>query len=169
MNLSNKEFEEKLSQGNDFEVDVVQPFLLEQFPDYWLESTHDYRTGDYAGPKLYNKTRRPLIMPDFRLTNVNKSCKIILFEAKHKTQPFSIAGHRGCDFVSIEEFKCMQYEEAANVVGATLQYIIGVESTKSLHIVKPCDYVPHSFNNQYSKGVVRAFYVNDFNKVGKLE
>lgn len=165
---ADEEFREKLAQGNNFEVNVVQPFILKQFPDYWLESTHDHRVGHYAGPKLHRQGYRPLTMPDFRITHADNHNDVVLFEAKLKAQPFSLAGHMGQQFVAIEETKCMQYEEAAKVLGAQLFYIVGVESLNTLHVVKPCTFVTHNFNNEYAKGVVRAFEINNTNKVGKL-
>lgn len=167
--MSNNDFKQKLLIGNNFEVEIVQPFLIDTFSGYWLEATHDHKVGNYAGPKLYNKTRRPLTMPDFRLTSVTDNTDIILFEAKYKTKVFSIAGEPGIKFAAIEEYKCMQYAEAARVLGARLMYIFGIEQTNGLYILPPDAYIPHVFNNEHSNGVIRAFIINEQYRVGDIE
>lgn len=160
------EFEEKLEVGCNFEEEIALPFLLDMFTEFWITPTHAYKLSkkgnSYYGPRMHRKGQRSLIMPDFELTG---PCNMFI-EAKYKTQPFSKSGHYPKKFIAIEESKCLQYEEVAKIKNMGLLYLIGCEETRTLHMVKPEEYLNHIFDNEHGSGPVRAFEINDTNKVG---
>lgn len=161
----NKNFQQCLEVGEHFEVNHALPWLLENFSDYWIMQTHDFRIGDYAGPKLKKKGMRDLTLPDFSLTHENFGHRLLV-EAKFKNKPFSIPGYPGRKFAAIEEYKVLQYQEAARIMQADLKILFGIGSSRTIHLCDPV-WVHHIFNNQFYNGAVCAFDVTD-NVVGSL-
>jgi hypothetical protein len=159
------DFHEKLKIGENFETNYVLPMLLEIHPEYWIESTHDYKTGHYAGPRVQTSGKPPLILPDFKLFNPRNSHSV-MYEAKYKAKAFSITGFIGKKFVAVEETKVKEYQQVARLFRSDLKFVIGCGETGSIYI---CDsWIPHYFNNKYYTGNVCAFELNEENVVGKL-
>jgi len=155
-------FEKNLEVGEQFEVSVALPWLLDNFRDYWIAQTHDFRTGFYAGPKLKKAGCRDLTLPDFSLTKDDFSHRLLV-EAKYKDKPFTIRQYPGRKFVAIEEYRMLQYQEAARVLSADLTILVGCGSSRSIHLCNT--WVPHVFNNQFYSGPVCAFDITN-NAIG---
>lgn len=159
------DFTEKLAIGEDFENNHVLPLLLELHPTYWIEATHDYKTGNYAGPKIHRLNCKPITLPDFKLHNPENSHRI-MYEAKYKSKAFSIHGHYGTKFVAIEIEKVKEYQQAANIFSSELKFIIGCKETNGIHVCT--EWVHHYFDNKHHTGTVCAFKLTDENKISTL-
>lgn len=158
-------FQQLLQVGENFENRYAMPFLLSAYPDYWMEATHDYKVGQYVGPRIQRFNHQHIVLPDFRLFNPLNGHNI-MFEAKFKSKPFSIKGQTGKSFIAIEHDKVKQYQTAAEIYRSDLRFIIGCESLGSMHI---CDnWIFHYFSNSFYTGTVCAFELNDSNKVSVL-
>lgn len=159
------DFHAKLKIGENFENNHVLPLLLEMHPDYWIESTHDYKTGNYAGPRVQTKDQPPLTLPDFKLFNPRNS-HALLYEAKYKAKAFSITGYIGKKFVAVEEHKVQQYQKVARLYRADLKFVIGCGETNKIYICN--SWIPHYFDNKYYTGNVCAFELDEHEVVGSL-
>lgn len=162
-------FKENLESGCRFEREVVEPYLIDEYPAHWIVSYHDNRVEKNAGPRIKNKLERPLILPDFGVIPIDEDGPKMMFEAKYKTSAFSLVGHFGQLFVAIEEFKCLQYEESSRIMGFELYYIIGCEQTDGLYMYDADQFMPYAFSNNHGKGPVRAFKIDDRYKIGTLK
>jgi len=160
------DFKKQLKIGENFENNSVLPLLLELHPEYWIEATHDYKTGNYAGPKIHRQNKLSLTLPDFKLHNPINSHRI-MYEAKYKSSAFSISGQAGVKFVAIEHDKVKAYQAVAEIFGSELKFVIGCKETSSIHICT--EWIHHYFNNAYYKGTVCAFQLTDKNKVKDLQ
>ena len=163
MHMNN--FQEKLKIGENFENNYVLPLLLDMHPEYWIEATHDYKTGNYSGPKIHRLNTAPITLPDFKLHNPANSHRI-MYEAKYKSKAFSISGHYHSKFVAIELTKVKEYQQAAQIFSSDLKFVIGCQETGSIHICQ--EWIHHYFNNTHYTGTVCAFELNDQNKVANL-
>jgi hypothetical protein len=159
-------FKKQLKIGENFENNSVLPLLLDLHPDYWIEATHDYKTGDYAGPKIHRYCEKSLTLPDFKLHNPDNSHRI-MYEAKYKSSAFSIHGFVDVKFVAIELDKVLAYQKVANIFSSELKFVIGCAETNGIHICT--DWLHHNFNNEHYKGIVCAFKLTDENKVRDLQ
>ena len=159
------DFTKKLAIGENFENNYVLPILLDIHSDYWIEATHDYKTQQYAGPRVHKKDTQSVILPDFKLHNPENSHRI-MYEAKYKTSAFSISGHYGSKFVAIEHEKVKEYQAAARIFSSDLKFIIGCEETNGIHICT--DWVHHFFDNKHHTGTVCAFKLTNENKIQSL-
>lgn len=161
----NNKFKSNLEVGERFETEVVLPYLLSFYPDYWIESTHSYKTSKYRGPCIQRTGYKELTLPDFKLYNPANNHQILV-EAKFKTSAFSISGHVGYKFVAVEKDKVLEYIEVAKIYRCDLIFAIGCEELNGLYIMST--WVDHYFNNQYYKGTVCAFPLLDQYKVASL-
>lgn len=158
-------FKHQLKIGENFENNEVLPLLLDLHPDYWIEATHDYKTGDYAGPKIHRYCEKSLTLPDFKLHNPDNSHRI-MYEAKYKSSAFSIPGFIGIKFVAIELDKVTAYQKVAKIFSSELKFVIGCAETNGIHICT--DWLHHYFDNEHYKGTVCVFKLTDENKVKDL-
>lgn len=159
-------FHKKLKIGENFETNYVLPLLLNLHPEYWIEATHDYKTSNYAGPRIHKLNTKPVILPDFKLHNPKNSHRI-MYEAKYKSKAFSIHGYYGAKFVAIEIEKVQEYQEAAKIFSSELKFVIGCKETNGIHICS--DWIHHYFDNRHHTGTVCAFNLNEKNKVAELK
>tara|TARA_B100000929_G_scaffold291056_1_gene287605 strand:+ start:12605 stop:13099 length:495 start_codon:yes stop_codon:yes gene_type:complete len=160
-------FQEKLKIGENFESNYVLPLLLDMHPGYWIESTHDYKTGQYAGPRVQTSGKQPLILPDFKLFNPHNSHSV-MYEAKYKAKAFSITGFIGKKFVAIEASKVKDYNNVARLFRSDLKYVIGCGETGKIYFCDASAWVPHYFDNKYYTGDVCAFELKDEDVVSNL-
>lgn len=158
-------FEKNLIIGERFENDYAYPILVDRFRDYWIECTHEYKTGKFSGPKVTKYGEQELILPDFKLYNPKNGHKIMV-EAKFRKKPFRIPGYVGRDFIAIEKFKVDQYIRVSEIYSSDLKFVIGCERTNSIHMTD--QWISHYFDNQYFSGQVCAFEINEENKIGNF-
>lgn len=156
-------FYQNLTIGNNFETNIVKPYLLNNYKDYYILSTHSFKTSDYCGPTIEN-INEVVTMPDFMLLNPNNGHKILI-EAKYRNKPFSISGYINQKFVGVEYNDVNQYQKASQILQADLMFCIGLEETKTMHIDTLSNTVNHYFDNKYYKGYVSAFNLNNQNLV----
>lgn len=144
-----KTFQETLALGEKFEVEHAQVFLQQYFADFYLIPTHNFqtKTGYDGGPRILNGDRT-IVMPDFMLIGKFDPTVKLLVEAKWKNNVFHLPGARKA--FAIEEHKCLDYELAADILGATLIYLIGNEETRKIHMYPKSQYVEHTFCNQHT-------------------
>lgn len=157
-------FSDSLQLGEEFETRYALPWLLKNYPEHWISETHDYRVGSFAGPRLKRAGDRDITLPDFMLKHPQNGHGI-MFEAKYRHKPFSIPGFPGRIFLATEEYKVLQYQEAARIFCMDLKFILGCGQTGSIHIAD--NWIPHYFNNHWGKGAVCAFDITD-NAVASL-
>ena len=158
-------FQEKLEIGHVFEEQVVMPYLLSTYNNYWIESTHSYKTGAYRGPCIQRCGFKNYILPDFKLYNPVNGHQM-LFEAKYKNSAFSISGYPGTRFVAVEKDKVLQYQEVSKIYRCDLYFAIGCKELNGLFVAST--YIDHYFNNKFYQGQVCAFPLTDSCKVSKL-
>lgn len=144
-----KTFEESLAIGEEFEVNHAQVFLLAQFSDFYLIPTHNFqtKTGYAGGPRILSADET-IVMPDFMLISKTDPSVKLLVEAKWKKNVFHLPGGRQA--YAIEEHRCLDYEKAAVILGASLMYLIGCEETKTIHLYSDDNYVNHTFCNKFT-------------------
>lgn len=151
-------FKNLLKIGEQFENEVALPYILENFKDYWVETTHDYKTTSYGGPKLRRHGMSDITLPDFKLLNPANNHQLCI-EAKFKSKVFSISGNWGREYIAIEKFKVEQYIKASEIFRADLKFLIGRGDRSELFLLDT--YIPHYFNNSFFRGEVCAFDVTD--------
>lgn len=144
-----KTFQESLAIGEEFEVQHAQTFLLNQFSDFYLIPTHNFQTkaGYQGGPRIIS-TGEAIVMPDFMLVSKTDPNVKLLVEAKWKKNVFHLPGARQA--YAIEEHRCLDYEKAATILGASLIYLIGCEETRTIHLYARDNYVNHTFCNRFT-------------------
>lgn len=162
-------FQQKLKQGENFEIEIAQPFLIDKFPEMWITPCHNYqvRAGFAGGPRMHKAKTKPVVLPDFELSS-DGSVENMLIEAKWKNNPFTLGS---LQYFSIESYKCADYEIAASAKNASLWYLIGCEHNRTLYMYSNEDYIMHTFNNTYTKNRPvpnRCFLKCEKHEVGKF-
>lgn len=156
-------FHQNLTIGNNFETNIVKPYLLNNYKDYYLLSTHSFKVANYRGPVIEN-INEVITIPDFMLLNPNNGHKILV-EAKFRNSPFYISGYIKQKFVGVEYDDIVQYQRASQVLQTDLLFCFGLEETKSMHVDVLSNSINHYFDNKYYKGYISAFNLNNQNLV----
>jgi len=142
-------FTEQLKKGMVLE-DIAVDHLLDNNPGSLVIPTHDFKTGKGKGPRMLRKGHKDVIFPDLMMVEA-MSKAVTLIEVKRKKKTLGLPGHHGKEFAAVEKYKVQDYRKCANLLGADLYFIIGIDSSGELHYVKDSNHVIHNFNNQYSR------------------
>ena len=129
--------------------DIVIKKLVALCPDHYVLPTHDFKLQGGKGPRFLRNGNPDVIVPDALLVKV-LSREMTFIEIKRKKKPFSITGHKGKQYVGIEDYKMQDYRKSANIVGADLAFVVGVDLTRTLYLIQDQKFHIHNFNNQYS-------------------
>jgi hypothetical protein len=151
MSQSKESFHQTLKRGCEFEK-IVFDFLLTQ-DGFTIMQTHDFKTEQYNGPRLYSKDNPSgTILPDFYV--LSSTGNNFFVEAKLKKKPFRLVG-RFEDYVAIDYKRVHDYRKAAGQFNADLFFCIGIESTDNVYLIPDDDnqFIKHKFNNQFSNGL----------------
>lgn len=139
-----------LAQGEWFEDNVAQPWLIENWTDWWITDCRLEKKSQMGGPKIRNKNK-VLTLPDFRLDNAGTG-ETVWIDAKYKKRTFLLDKYPGEYFYTIDSRTYQDYINFMNTFSQASFYIlIGARSTKGLYILdlrkkKP---VWHEFHNKY--------------------
>lgn len=143
-------WELNLAQGEWFEDNVAQPWLLENWTDWWLTDCRLEKKSSLGGPKIRNKNQT-LVLPDFRLDHVDTG-RTIWIDAKYKKKTFILDKYPGEYFYSIDPRSYQDYVRFMDTFKQSEFFIlIGARKTKNLYILNLRAHKPvwHEFNNQY--------------------
>lgn len=143
-------WELNLAQGEWFEDNVAQPWLLETWNDWWITDCRLEKKSTLGGPKIRNKYQT-LTLPDFRLDHANNG-QTIWIDAKYKKRTFRLDKYPGEYFYSIDPRSYQDYVNFMNTFKQCEFFIlIGSRKTKGLYMLnlRAVDPIWHEFDNEY--------------------
>lgn len=170
MKQSESSFRASLKVGEEFEVNVAQKLLHQLFEDYCIVPTHNFQIRNQVagGPRIHLTDTESIILPDFLLVSKLDPNNKLLVEAKWKKNGFFLPDRRMA--FAIEDYKCLEYEAAADIMGAKLLYLIGNEQTRDVYLYSDDQYKHHSFCNSFTNNrsvLNRAFLQTQKHVVGE--
>ena len=105
-------WELNLAQGEWFEDHVAQPWLLENWTDWWITDCRLEKKSTLGGPKIRSKDET-LTLPDFRLDRADTS-QTVWVDAKYKKKTFLLDKYPGEYFYSIDPRSYQDYVNFMN-------------------------------------------------------
>lgn len=139
-----------LAQGEWFEDNIAQPWLLENWTSWWLTDCRLEKKSTSGGPKI-RKKEQVLTLPDFRLDN-EYTAQTVWVDAKYKKKTFKLDKHPGEYFYSIDPRSYQDYQNFIKIFKHSSFYILfGDRRKESLYLLdlKKVSPVWHEFDNQY--------------------
>lgn len=158
-------FKANLAKGMKFE-DRVTGLLKIHYPISYILPTHDFKTGNYCGPRLLSANNPDITFPDFLV--VGSTSKSILVEAKLKRKTFRLPGNALTEYVGIDESKVNDYRRAAGIMNADLVFAVGIETTKKVYLIQDRQFVLHQFNNSYARGKTCCLEIDQKDYIGNM-
>ena len=156
-------FTKMLQKGMVLE-DIAVKYLVKAYPGYCIIPTHDFKTSSGKGPRILRHKQPDVTLPDIMMVDpISKH--MILVEVKRKKKPVLLPDHGMKRYAAVEAYKVKDYREAATFMDADLFFIIGIDSSKQLHMVADQTFHIHNFNNQYSRCDNCCIEITSQNKV----
>lgn len=143
-------WEVSLARGEWFEDNVAHPWLITNWPEWWITDCRLQKKSSLGGPKM-RKGDKFLSLPDFRLDHA-ESMQTVWIDAKYKEKFFTLDDVPGERFTSIDPRSYQEYSDLMTIFPNTAFYaLIGNRRTKGLYILDLKNNAPtwHNFSNQY--------------------
>lgn len=150
-------WELNLAQGEWFEDNVAQPWLLENWINWWITDCRLEKKSTLGGPRMRKKDQT-LVLPDFRLDNSDTG-QTVWIDAKYKKQAFSIPGQKTTKFYSIDQRSYSDYKTFMNIWKIAEFFVLIGSGNKNLYLLdlKNINPIWHYFDNNYGKGYTPCF------------
>lgn len=149
-------WELNLEQGEWFEENVTRPWILRNRPNIWLTDSRNHKRRSGKGPRLI-KGGREIVLPDFRLDDPETGHSSWL-DSKVKMRPFSIPGHSGERFYSLDPRAYVGYLELMDVFHRMpFEVLLGCAYTNLVWLLDLRTTVPvmHEFDNEHVRAGAR--------------
>ena len=143
-------WEVSLARGEWFEDNVAHPWLVTNWPEWWITDCRLQKKSSLGGPKM-RKGDVFLTLPDFRLDHA-ESTQSFWIDAKYKEKFFTLDKHPGERFTSIDPRSYQEYVNLMSIFPNIGFYaLIGNKRTNGLYMLdlKSIQPIWHDFNNQY--------------------
>lgn len=172
--MSNKNsWELNLEQGEWFEENVTRPWLLKNRANLWLTDSRNHKRRSGRGPRLVcGKTE--IVLPDFRLDDPETGASSWL-DSKVKRRPFTISGHPGERFFSLDPRAYIGYARLMDIFRLMpFEILLGCAYTNVLWLfdLRATTPVMHEFNNEHVRNGARltpCFSTAQMKMVGKWD
>lgn len=162
-----------LEQGEWFEENVARPWLLKNRPAAWITDSRNHKRRGGKGPRLVRGTQE-MVLPDFRLDDPATGSSSWL-DSKVKMRPFTIPGHPGERFFSLDPRTYRGYVELMGVFHRMpFEILMGCAYTNIIWLFDLRSIVPvmHEFNNEHVRNGARltpCFSTSQMKIVGKWD
>ena len=160
-------FQETLARGIAFEQGEALATLHKVFPDRFIMNNQidpsETTGGQVIGPRLYKGENRDkaIIAPDFVMFD-NKG-RASWIDAKLKKSSYSFKGRR---YFSVDKTKHEKYKTFPNWMRDNFYFLFKNEESGKLHLAKfRDDPATVYFNNQYDRGEVPIYYLDDITEL----
>lgn len=145
-----------LEQGEWFEDNVARPWLLKNRPDAWITDSRNHKRRGGKGPRLVRGDLE-MVLPDFRLDYPLTGASSWL-DSKVKMRPFTIRGHRGERFYSLDPRAYVGYIQLMEIFHLMpFEVLLGCAYTNLLWLLDLRSTIPvmHEFDNEHVRNGAR--------------